>query len=91
MTCPDCGGKGGLIVVPEVSQRRPSTGSVVSVGDRVEHFRVGDSVLYSNFAGHAMDVGEVTLRILHEKEILAAVKGHLEMSRMKNQREALGI
>src|SRR5579859_6632430 len=67
-TCSECGGKGGLIVVPEVSQRRPSTGSVVSVGHLVEHFKVGDNVLYSNFAGHAMDIGDVTLRILHEKE-----------------------
>jgi co-chaperonin GroES (HSP10) len=68
---------------------------VVSVGDRVEHFGIGDNVLYSNFAGHAMDIplgsGTTVLRILHEKEILAAVKGHLEVSRIRNERDALGI
>ena len=82
-------------MVPETSQRRPSTGRVVSVGDRVEFFGVGDNVLYSNFAGHAMDIpmgaNTMVLRILHEKEILAAVKGHLEISRVRNEREALGI
>lgn len=95
LVCGECNGKGALLVVPDTAQRRPSTGRVVSVGDRVEHFDVGDNVLYSNFAGHAMDIpmgeGVVVLRILHEKEILAAVEGHLEISRVRNSREALGV
>ena len=78
-------------MVAEVSQRRPTTGKVASIGEAVRGFKVGDNVLFSNFAGHAMDVGDVTLRILHETEILASVKGHLELSRVKNQREALGV
>jgi len=81
--------------VPEVSQRRPSTGRVVSIGDKVKYFKVGDNVLYSNFAGHAMDLerttGKVTVRILHESEILAQVEGHLELRALTNQKEALGI
>jgi len=82
-------------VVAEVSQRRPSTGQVVSVGDEVKWFKVGDNVLYSNFAGHAMDLErsghKVVVRILHEKEILAQVRGHLELRNVTNEREALGI
>ena len=93
-TCPDCGGKGALLVVPETSQRRPSTGRVVSCGDKVKYFKEGDDVLYSNFAGHAMDLpletGQVVLRILHESEILASVKGHLELRAVRYQRESLG-
>jgi len=95
ITCPDCGGKGGILVVPDVSQRRPSTGKVVSVGDKVKYFKVGDNVLYSNFAGHALDLEraghKVVVRILHESEILASVQGHLELRAVQNQREALGI
>lgn len=93
LKCAECDGKGALLVVPETSQRRPSTGRVVSVGDdpKCRYFHEGDNVLYSNFAGHAMEVGEVTIRILHAGEILAQVKGHLELSRVRNEREALGI
>lgn len=95
MTCIECGGKGGLLVVAEVSQRRPSTGRVVSTGDKVKYFHVGDNVLYSNFAGHSMDLERaglpVVLRILHETEILAQVQGHLELRQLRNEKEALGI
>src|SRR5258708_1341947 len=56
LACVECNGKGALLVVPETSQRRPSTGRVVSIGDGVTHFGIGDDVLYSNFAGHAMDI-----------------------------------
>ena len=82
-------------MVPEVSERRPSTGKVVSVGDKVKYFKVGDNVLYSNFAGHAMDLkragADLVVRILHESEILAQVQGHLELRTIQNQRESLGI
>ena len=82
-------------MVPEVSQRRPSTGQVVSIGDKVKYFKPGDNVLYSNFAGHAMDLqragSPLVVRILHESEILAQVQGHLELRSVKNERDALGI
>ena len=60
----------------------------------MKYFKEGDDVLYSNFAGHAMDLpletGQVVLRILHESEILASVKGHLELRAVRYQRESLG-
>src|SRR6266851_3522940 len=94
IVCPECNGKGGILVVPEVSERRPSTGQVVSTGDKVKYFKVGDNVLYSNFAGHAMDLERAgvkgVVRILHESEILAQVDGHLELRSIQNQRESLG-
>jgi DnaJ-class molecular chaperone len=33
--CPTCLGKGGVIVVAEASERRPTTGIVVSIGDKI--------------------------------------------------------
>jgi RecJ-like exonuclease len=33
--CPACEGKGGLIVVPDASERRPTTGTIASVGDQI--------------------------------------------------------
>jgi hypothetical protein len=61
----------------------------------VKYFALGDDVLYSNFAGHAMDLpletGQVCIRILHESEILGRVRGHLELRAVRYQRESLGI
>lgn len=93
LMCTECEGKGGLLVAPEVSQRRPTTGTVVSAGPDCKVLKVGDSVMYSNFAGYTTDlhdgVGEVSLRILHETEVLCGVEGHLEVRRVRQQREAL--
>jgi co-chaperonin GroES (HSP10) len=93
--CPDCGGKGGLIAIPETSQRRPTTGKVVSGGEKTKYFKFGDNVMFSNFAGHAIDLERagmpIVLHILHETEILAQVEGHLELRAAKNQKEALGV
>jgi co-chaperonin GroES (HSP10) len=91
LTCPACGGKGGLIIAPETSQRRPTSGTIVSAGWRVRHLHVGDSVLYSNFAGYVVDLARagrpVTLRILHESEILSGMEGHLTLSNLKGKSE----
>jgi co-chaperonin GroES (HSP10) len=92
IVCPKCEGKGGLLVVPEASERRPTTGTIVSTGFSVEHFKRGESVIYPSFSGHAFDIqaedirGQeviVTICILRESEVLARVRGHLELRRVK--------
>lgn len=69
-TCPGCDGKGGLLVVPEQSVRRPTTGSVVSIGWRVNNriarlwaailgkkiVERGTSVMYTSFSGHVYEL-----------------------------------
>jgi co-chaperonin GroES (HSP10) len=83
MHCLECSGKGALIVTPDVAQRRPTTGKVVSLGDKCTTLRLNDSVMFSNFAGYVVDLNRagkpVVLRILHESEILARVEGQLEL------------
>ena len=89
--CPKCEGKGGLLAIPEVSQRRPTTGVIVSVGEKVTELRVGQAVLYSSYAGHTIDLDragrKVVLRVLHEPEILCLVEGHLELRTMRDKSE----
>lgn len=92
LTCPECGGKGALIVAPETAQRRPTSGVVVSVGWKVRHLKPGDSVLYSNFAGYVVDLTHksgknVCMRILHEPEILSGMSGHLTLSNLRGKSE----
>jgi co-chaperonin GroES (HSP10) len=96
-TCSQCNGKGGLLIAPDVSQRRPTTGTIVSVGPGIwqhgvfvpNELQVGERVLYSNFAGYVIDLDragkKVTLRILHEPEVLCGMSGHLELRSLKGK------
>lgn len=93
--CPTCAGKGGLLIAPETAQRRPTTGTVKSVGpgtkDHQMSLKVGDRVMYSNFAGYVTDFARlgknVTMRILHETEILCSIEGHLDLRTFKGKTE----
>ena len=87
ITCPECGGKGGILAIPEVSQRRPTTGTIVTAGEECKTLKVGDSVMYSNFCGHVVDLSTSTLRIMHETEVLCLVDGHLEMRDLKDKKD----
>lgn len=93
--CPECGGKGGVIVFSQDSERRPTTGTVVSIGEDVKKYLRGNSVIYPSFAGdffdlEAVDVNgqdvKVTIGILSENDIIARVRGHLELRRVKGRK-----
>lgn len=87
--CESCGGKGGLLVAPDITQRRPTTGRVVSAGPKAGSVKVGESVMYSNFAGYVVDLERagkpICLRILHETEILCRLEGHLTLANLKGK------
>jgi len=45
--CPECKGKGATIIVPENAERRPTTGTIVSVGERIHCPRCdGKGIIY---------------------------------------------
>jgi co-chaperonin GroES (HSP10) len=92
--CPTCKGKGGVIVVAQASERRPTTGTVVSIGPEVRNVERGESVLYTSFSGHVYDLAlpngsEISIRIIQPSDILAKVTGHLELKRVKKS-QAVG-
>jgi co-chaperonin GroES (HSP10) len=91
MKCPDCEGKGGLLVIPENKQQRPGSGKIVSVGPECKTATLGDWVLYSQFAGHAVDLSrdekKYVLRILHETEILCGMAGSLDLKTLRGKSE----
>ena len=86
--CPACGGKGATIIIPDTAQRRPTTGKVVSAGEKCMRFKEGDSVLFSNFAGHDIKLKrgyeEMVIRVLHETEIICMMSGLLTMRTHKD-------
>jgi chaperonin GroES len=74
--CPDCKGRGGLIIAPEESERRPSSGKVVSIGSKVDSVKLGERVFYSNYTGTAVNFKQKgVLRIMHQDEILGFLHG----------------
>lgn len=74
--CPTCNGRGALIVVPQDSERRPSSGIIQSCGPECKILKVGDRVMYSNFAGHAINFKQKTvMRIMKEHEVQAKLYG----------------
>jgi chaperonin GroES len=73
--------KGG-IYIPDTAKERPQEGKVVAVGPgRVTDegkripldVRVGDTVVYSKFAGTELTEGDEDLLILTERDILAKI------------------
>jgi len=91
LVCPDCQGKGGLLEIPEDKQQRPGTGKVVSVGPACRTAALEDWVMYSQFAGHVVDLArdgkKYVLRILHETEILCGMAGSLDLRTLRGKSE----
>lgn len=97
MTCKSCGGKGvreGGIIIPDESQRKPTTGSIVSVGPDCKYLKVGQAVLFSSYAGHTIDLDRagfrVVLRVLHETEVLCLMEGHLDLKTVRGKSDIAG-
>jgi hypothetical protein len=73
--CPACEGKGGIIVFAQQDEKRPTTGTIVSVGWKLNPknwyarlrrwlvgatmYRRGESVIYPSFAGHFWELEAV--------------------------------
>jgi len=74
--CPTCKGQGSLIIAPQMSMRRPTSGVVKSIGPAVKTIKVGDRALYSMFAGTAINFKQKgTIRIMHEHEVMSRLHG----------------
>ena len=72
----------GGIVLPDSAKDKPASGTIISVGDgrlledgsRSEfQVTVGDQVLFSSFAGEAIEVNDEELLLMYESDILAVV------------------
>jgi co-chaperonin GroES (HSP10) len=76
ITCPACNGRGGTLITPADAQRRPTSGTIMSVGPDTKHLVPGDRVLYSLFAGSAIQFKQkAVVRIMHEHEVMVRLHG----------------
>lgn len=75
--------KGGILIA-DTSQEKPSTGTVVGVGDGIYAtdtgellpvgFSVGDRVLFPRFIGQEIEWGNEKLYVLRNTDIMAKIK-----------------
>ena len=66
---------GGRIVIPEGAKRKPTKGKVIAVADDVKDVKIGDRVLYSQFAGYLLIFdGMPAMRMIGREELLAILK-----------------
>jgi len=82
-TCSTCGGKGGILIIPEMSKSLPTSGVVVSVGEKCKSYndpdckvRLGARVVFSPHIGTFLPIkGNIRLKIMREHEPLCVMYG----------------
>lgn len=64
----------GKIVIPENAKRKPTKGRVVAVADDITDIKLGDKVLFSQFAGYLLVFdGMPKMRAIGYAEVLAVL------------------
>ncbi len=68
----------GSIIIPDTAAKeKPTMGKVVAVGtdeDLQENIKVGDTIIYSKYAGDEIKMDDVEYLIVSRGDILAIVK-----------------
>src|SRR5262249_1288193 len=75
--CESCRGAGsaGGIVIPETAKSQPISGIIVSCGQEVGLYQLGDRVLHSKYAGHTLVTPEgEEYTTMREHEVLQLLK-----------------
>jgi len=62
------------IIIPDTAKDKATTGEVVAVGIKcTDELKVGDRVLYSKFAGMAMEGTEEEILVMRESDIFTLI------------------
>ena|SRR5260370_38098353 len=65
----------GKLIIPDNARRKPTKGRVVAVADNIKDIKVGDRILYSQFAGYLIVFeGLPVMRIMGYAEVLSILK-----------------
>lgn len=63
----------GGIVIPDTAKEKPEQGKVVAVGKDVEEIKVGDVIVFGNFAATEIKVDGKEYLVVREKEVFAVI------------------
>lgn len=67
--CPSCHGKGALVIIPDSSKGRPTSGTIVSMGPDCSIYKLGDRVAYAGYIGNLLPFKQNDrIRVMRETE-----------------------
>jgi co-chaperonin GroES (HSP10) len=84
LTCPDCKGRGFWLELPQTSKSLPTTGVVVSIGNRCNleklGYKIGDRIVFGPYAGSMLPTKlGLMFKILDWNQAWATVEGAEEL------------
>lgn len=72
------------LMIPDKVKKVPRTGVILAAGDEVKYVKVGDHVVYNQYAGqfleHSQDLTDSDLIVMREDEVLAIEDDEVEAS-----------
>ena len=83
--CGECGGKGGLLVIPDAGKLLPTTGVIVSMGSKVDPelgLKMHDRVLFGAYVGQMIPTKApgVVFKAIRDIEIICVITGGDDMA-----------
>jgi chaperonin GroES len=61
------------LVIPTTAQEKPQQGEIVAIGSKVEDIAVGDTVIYSKYAGTSLTINGAEYLVLSEEDVFAVL------------------
>ena len=59
------------IMLSDYSKKRPTSGTILAVGEKVSDFKKGDRVIYGDFSGLKVEIDNREIFIMHPEDIAA--------------------
>ncbi len=65
---------GGIIIPDNAEKQKPTTATVLAVGEKVSTVKVGDNVVFTAYSGNEIELDGNKYTVLEQKEILGVIK-----------------
>jgi len=65
--------KSGIVLPDTVEKEKPEQGKVIAVGPKTKEVKVGDLVIFTQYAPNEIKVGGEEFLIIKEEDILAVI------------------
>lgn len=61
------------LIIPTDAQEKPQQGEIIAIGSKVEDIAVGDTVIYSKYAGTSLTISGAEYLVLSEEDVFAVL------------------
>ena len=61
------------LIIPTDAQEKPQQGEVIAIGSKVEDIAVGDTAIYSKYAGTSLTLGSEEYLVMSEEDVFAVL------------------